>query len=300
MRGPAALSLARHPRGLRRRSVEVGRAFPWRGAWPGGGALLGQPRAGRGDHRSGRVSGPPDLVLAAFHWLEYLGLLGGIGSFVIRRLARIPPRIAWADPPMYIAFAAALGGGLGLLAFEHSSWVLPRVAAEGAALVLCLRGKPYVAPFAVLAAALLPLAGHAAGVAQQAVGAQFADELHVLSAGMWAGGILALASLRPPGGWRGEEGRALLERFARIALIAFGVTALTGVLRASEQLTGLSDLWSTAYGLVLVFKSAGVLVMLALSALAWGRGLPVARPEAGVAVVVVGATALLAAFPLPA
>src|SRR5438874_819794 len=131
--------------------------------------------------RSGRVSGPPDLVLAAFHWLEYLGLLGGIGSFVIRRLARIPPRIAWADPPMHIAFAAALGGGLGLLAFDHGSWVLPRVAAEGAALVLCLRGKPYVAPFAVLAAALLPLAGHAAGVAQQAVGAQFADALHVLS-----------------------------------------------------------------------------------------------------------------------
>ena len=41
-------------------------------------------------------------------------------------------------------------------------------------------------------------------------------------------------------------------------------------------------------------------VMLALSALAWGRGLPVARLEAGVAVIVVGATALLAAFPLPA
>src|SRR5437016_12678927 len=117
---------------------------------------------------------------------------------------------------------------------------------------------------------------------------------------MWAGGILALASLQPPGGWRGEEGRALLERFARIALIAFGVTALTGVLRASEQLTGLSDLWSTAYGLVLVFKAAGGLVMLALSALAWGRGPPVARPEAVGAGVVVGATALLAAFPLPA
>ena len=71
-------------------------------------------------------------------------------------------------------------------------------------------------------------------------------------------------------------------------------------MRATEQLTGLSDLWSTAYGLVLVFKAAGVLVMLALSALAWGRGLPVARLEAGVAVIVVGATALLAAFPLPA
>src|SRR5205807_1893431 len=160
----------------------------------------------------------------------------------------------------------------GRLALEGAFLGAARVLAEGLALFLCVRGLRWVAVPAVFAAAVLAPAGHAAGVIP-AAGAEFADALHVLSAGMWAGGILALASLQPPGGWRGEEGRALLERFARMALIAFGVTALTGVLRATEQLTGLSDLWSTAYGLVLVFKAAGVLVMLALSALAWGRGL---------------------------
>jgi len=41
-------------------------------------------------------------------------------------------------------------------------------------------------------------------------------------------------------------------------------------------------------------------VMLALSALALRRGVSVARLEAMVAVLVVGATALLAGFPLPA
>jgi putative copper export protein len=242
----------------------------------------------------GGSSPQPDLVLAAFHWLEYLGLLGGLGSFVVRRLGRIAPRITWANPPMQIAFAAAFAGGLGLFPVEHSWWVLPRVVAEGVALLLCVRGKAYVAPFAVLAAALLAFSSHASGA-----GAAFADALHVLSAGMWAGGILALASLRPPEGWRSAEASLLLERFGRVAVIAFGVTALTGLLRATEQLNDLSDLWTTTYGIVLALKVAGVLLMLGLSGL-WRRGLTDARLEAGVAVGVVGATALLAAFPLPA
>jgi copper transport protein len=131
-------------------------------------------------------------------------------------------------------------------------------------------------------------------------GAELADALHVLSAGMWAGGILALASLRPPDGWRSPQARMLLERFAGVALIAFAVTALTGVLRATEELATLSDLWTTSYGLVLTLKSLGVVVMLTLSSLAWRRGLPVARVEAGVATLVIALTALLAAFPLPA
>ena len=193
---------------------------------------------------------------------------------------------------MHIAFAAAFIGGLGLFVGDPDLPVALRVTAEGVAWLLCVRGVPYVAVFGVLAAALLAIAGHATGV-----GAQFADVLHVLSAGMWAGGILALASLRPPDGWTSPEARSLLERFGRIALIAFGITALTGLLRATEQLNGFSDLWSTNYGVVLLLKSTGVLVMLALSVL-WRRGRPVARIEAAAAVLVVGATAILAAFPL--
>ncbi len=124
--------------------------------------------------------------------------------------------------------------------------------------------------------------------------------VHVLSAGMWAGGILAMASLRPPGGgWAAPEARELIERFGRVAVIAFVVTAMTGLLRATEKLQDVSSLWSTEYGVVLSLKVVGVAAMLVL-ALLWRRGGAWARLDAGVAVIVVGLTALLAAFPVQA
>ena len=250
------------------------------------------------------MSGSPDLLLAALHWVEYVGLLGGIGSMVIRRLARNRPAISWAHPPMHMFLGVAFLGGLAVVSIEglHADalpgWErLARVAAEGLAFLFCFRQFGFPVPLTVLAAALLSLAGHA--TASQQPGAVFADAVHVLSAGMWAGGILALATLNPPEGWRGPQARALLDRFGGVALIAFAVTALTGILRASDQLHDVSGLWTTSYGEVLALKSMGVAIMLVLSAVAWRRGVPLARAEAAVAVLVVGATAVLAAFPTP-
>jgi putative copper resistance protein D len=205
------------------------------------------------------------------------------------------PAIGWAaNPPMQQAFAAAFLGGLGLLAGDPTLLVAVRVAAEGVAWFLCVRGNGFVAVFGVLAAFAMALAGHARGP-----GSQFVDAVHVLSAGMWAGGILALAALRPPGGWGSADARTLLERFGRVAVIAFAVTALTGAVRASEQLKDVSDLWTTAYGEVLAVKLAGIVAMLALSVW-WRRGRRVARADAVAVAVVVAATAVLAAFPLRA
>jgi putative copper export protein len=251
------------------------------------------------------VSGSPDLVLAVFHWVEYLGLLGAIGTIVVRRLARNRPPIAWAQhPPMHLALGIAFLGGLAVVTIEGidagalPGWErLARVAAEGLAFVFCIRQFGFPVPLALLAAALLSVAGHA--TLYQQPGAVFVDLVHVFSAGLWAGGILALATLRPPDGWRSRDARALLDRFGGVALIAFAVTALTGVIRASDQLHDVSGLWTTAYGEVLGLKSIGVAIMLVLSAVAWRRRIPFARAEAAVAVLVVGATAVLAAFPAP-
>ncbi len=260
---------------------------------------------------------PADIATGALRWLEYLGLIGVVGIMVVRRLSAQTPQIRWARPSMRLALAAAFVGGVGVIGAEAygaggsisgaigyllagpPGWVrIARVVAEGAALALCLRRLRPVAPLALFATASLAFAGQAAGVRPPA-GAIFADVLHLLSAGVWAGGIMALATLRPPGGWNGAEARALATRFGRVAFIAFAITAFTGVLNATAELSGLADLWTTSYGLVLSAKSAGVLAMLVLSALAWRRGLVLARFEAGVAVAVLAATALLAAYPLP-
>ncbi len=257
----------------------------------------------------------PELVIGGFRWLEYLGLLGFVGVLVVRRLAANPPRLVWARLPMHPALALALIGGIGTIvgralasgAADAAAGYLfgtpdgrlqaDRVVAEGLALGFCLMGVRLVVVPGLLAGVLLALGGHAISVEPQAAGIAV-DALHILSAGMWAGGIVALTTLKPPGGWRDGEGRALLDRFSRVAPLAFAITALTGLLRATEELAAVTDLWTTSYGVVLSLKSLGVLAMLALSWLAWRRGLPVARVEAAIAVIVIAATALLAAYPL--
>src|SRR5437879_13660617 len=114
MRGAFAVPRAAHLRGVRGRPALAPRTLSRRGAGPGGGPLYGQPRARRGDHRLRRVSGPPDLVAFAFHWLEYLGLLGGLGSFVIKWLGSLTPRIRWTQPPLHNAYQPAVVGNVSL------------------------------------------------------------------------------------------------------------------------------------------------------------------------------------------
>lgn len=240
----------------------------------------------------------PELAAGAGHFLEYFGLLAAIGAFVIRRLGRFEPRIEWANPPMTAMLATAAAGGVVLLAVSHTWLIGARVGLEAIALVFCWRGVRFVAPPLVLAAVMVPLTSHAAAVQPSAAGAELNDAVHVLSAAMWAGGVIALASLSPPGGWRSAEARVMLERFGRVAVIAFVVTALTGLLSATEHLAALSDLWTTSYGIWLAAKVFCVGVMLALSLLwrvgVWGR------LEAVGAGLVVLTTAGLAVLPPPA
>jgi copper transport protein len=116
---------------------------------------------------------------------------------------------------------------------------------------------------AVLSIATLELVsyqGHASQ-APLATLSVFVDSLHLGAVAIWLGGLPFLALvLRQAPRVLPEEGRglaaAVLARFSTLAFAAVGVIALTGLARAVGQLSAPTQLWDTAYGRSLIYKSA--------------------------------------------
>jgi copper transport protein len=257
---------------------------------------------------------PSDPLAAALRAVQYAALLLVVGMLLLGRLARRDPQLAWLRVRPRLPLAVALASGVLLVTREAlaaassapgaylSSGLAGRarlllVAAEAAALLAALLAPALLRAAVPLALVALAASGHAATVRPAWWGVAL-DAGHLVSAGLWAGGILALATLRPPGGWRGLEARRLLDRFSPVALAAFGATVALGAVQALQRLGRPGNLLATAYGQVLSVKLLAVAAMLPLSLLAWRRRLP-PRAEAGLALAVVILAALLAVSPLP-
>ncbi len=274
---------------------------------PGGGA------------ETGTAPQPLDLAIAAARAVEFAGLLLAIGILLLGRLSRRQPELPWARRSVRVPLTVAFGAGLVVVLGESMAAApSPSIEAIGAYLGTGLPGlarlirlgaealavsaavtRARLTPW-LIGAAIMALAasGHAAAVRPAWFGIGV-DAVHLLAAGLWAGGIMGLALVRPPGGWRSEEARSMLDRFAPVALPAFVVTVGLGFVRGLQELASLSDLVATSYGQVLLAKIVGVAAMVPFSIAAWRRIAPTPRREAILALVVVGAAALLAAFPLP-
>jgi copper transport protein len=258
-------------------------------------------------------------LIALARAVEDTALLLSFGLLVLGWLSSWEPRLqevrSGVTIPILVAFLAAVAviGGEAFTAaggISESGMVsylttgvpglarLGRPVLELAALAVAWwRPHPSI-PFLLAAVLALAAAGHAAATDPRWFG--IVDEaVHVSAAGVWAGGILALAVQRPIGGWRSEGGRELLGRFTPVALVGFALSASTGVVRGWQEVGSLSALFDSSYGLVLVLKVVLIGALLGLSVLAWRRVVIVPRVESFGVIAVLGVTALLAAYPLP-
>lgn len=211
------------------------------------------------------------------------------------------------------SFAALLLTSVGRLLF----WRIAALAVAGAALIFARRQdlqrrRPAMA--VVLAAALAATAVHVAGghaaAADRWTTATIASQfVHFAAVGIWLGGLTAL--LLGLGGAPSAPKADVARRFSLIASIALVIVVATGVVRSAGELTGWSDLTSTAYGRALLAKIALTVAIAAFAAVNHWRSVAAAfadlRPlrMAGSGEVVLAAgtlavAALLASLPPPA
>ena len=260
-----------------------------------------------------------DLWISVARTIEDLALMLAVGLLLVGRLARRRPVLGWIRAPISATLAAAFVAGTTVVlseafvaaqgvsvgpALSYLTTGLPgltrfaRPALELLALALAVRGSRWTAGPVAGTILLLAGSGHAAAVSPREWSVTL-EAAHVGAAALWAGGILALALQRPPGGWGGEQARMLLHRFTPVALGAFAVTAAAGVRRGVQEVGSLHELYASSYGDALVVKTLLVVLMVALSLLAWRRRFVRPRLESAVAIGIIAAAALLAAYPLP-
>jgi len=154
---------------------------------------------------------------------------------------------------------------LALLALAVVAWRAYRSAwtAPPTRVTLCA-----VAGLGVLATASTVLMGHAGVRASSHLGLVAVETLHVLSALLWTGSVVAAAlvlMLRVPG----EPGlRALrvtvLRRFGAVAASCVAVAGVTGIILAGARVATVDALVQSVYGRVLLVKVALVAVVLVL------------------------------------
>jgi copper transport protein len=140
---------------------------------------------------------------------------------------------------------------------------------------LVLARRPFIALLFTLAAVLVGGAiGHPAAI--HPLIAIPAKSLHLLAVALWLGGLVWLAA-----SFKYERSVAAASTVSAVALIAISVVAVTGILQSFLFLNHLSDLTGSAYGLTILAKTAGLLVLLSFGAYHRYRVMPLLDTQAG-------------------
>ena len=233
-----------------------------------------------------------DGGLNALIWLArvglYLGLFVGVGGVFFARwvawsmIGMTVPRVALAIG--VLGAAASLGAlGLDLLGLPPAAlatvapWKVAFATSAGPAMLaaiaamllawMALRSAWYARALAIIALVgvglSLAMTGHAATAPPEAL-TRPATFLHGLGVTIWIGALAPLVALvsKPT-----IATLPVVNRFSRIAALAVGVLALTGLALAIVQLEKPVALVETRYGLILSIKLALVTGLLALAAL---------------------------------
>ena len=210
--------------------------------------------------------------------LYFLGLLAAAGATVFwllnRRTLGERARAAFAHL-LFFALLAAFLGGSGIVDTAPSGTrfalviriavTLALVGSAAAALAPSLPVLLYVAGACSLALlAAPPLAGHPLDRDQPRVLAALVDVVHVASAAVWIGGLLALVYALPRATAEGPARAAAVRRFSASAFVAVAVLALSGLGRALTEFSAVHQIWSTSYGQTVIVKSALFALLLPL------------------------------------
>jgi copper transport protein len=240
----------------------------------------------------------PSPLEMAGRWGLFVGLAVLLGASWVGALAfREPPgavvRLA------IVAGAVAVAGLIGLgLAQRAASGVgfgelletdIGRALAWRTVGVLAALGLVVVAldprrlrraalGLAGLAAAAVMLvhveAGHAAAEGSLREGQIVAQWAHFAAVGVWLGGLAALLF-----GIRGEPDQSktrAVRRFSAVAAVALALVAVTGVVRALDEVGSWGDLFGTGYGQLVLVKAGLLLLLAALGGVNRYRNVPAA------------------------
>jgi cytochrome c oxidase assembly factor CtaG/putative copper export protein len=135
------------------------------------------------------------------------------------------------------------------------------VVTTGAALVRRRSGMVALAALSVLAILPLSLAGHAAGSASHETAVN-SLALHLVSALVWVGGLLALAMLRP---LLGTALAVSVQRYSTLAGWCFAAVAVSGAANAWIRIGSIGNL-ASSYGALVMLK---VVALVTLGAAGW-------------------------------
>src|SRR5439155_4971420 len=252
---------------------------------------------------------PPSVLDVVARWIFYVGLSALIGAAWVSTVAfpTMPSRVGrvlsagWLVSLLGLAvlvesqradagatFGQLLSTGIG----RALAWRAGALAVAGAALAVASRVPPARRRAALIAAAcggLAAIFAHVmAGHAGASAGAwRWAKVLiqwaHMSTAAIWLGGLLALLiGLRGGSGSENaaavkrfsSENAAAVKRFSSVAGVALGVVIATGAARAIDQVGSWTLLVSTAFGRLVLVKSAFLLALAGLGAVNRYRHVP--------------------------